>query len=294
MFNKFFQYHTWNIGFVEQPVEQILVNEYTDLTIHWLKHSYKDLFFADPFLLSVDEKYIQVLVEEFPYYKKKGVISLLTIDKQYNLLSKKTICNQPYHQSYPFILRFDNEIRVIPEASQSGALYSYRLNIEKGILEDKQMLINEPLLDSTIVYKDGLWWLFATKRGANSNKDLFIYYSENPLGGYNLISQEPVKKDLSGARPAGYVVNIDGDFYRVVQVCEHSYGEAVRIYKINILTKQSFEESFVKEIRLTDSIYSEGFHTLNGLQNLCVVDGLREDKVICRKILNELKNKIGK
>ena len=76
--NKAF-YYTWNIGFVERNVEDIIVSDDTMVDVHWVKHNYKDRFFADPFILSVNDKVIKVLVEDFPYYDKYGMISLLML-----------------------------------------------------------------------------------------------------------------------------------------------------------------------------------------------------------------------
>lgn len=45
------------------------------LNIHWMKHSYTDRWFADPYLLEVTDKQIVVLVEEFCYKLRKGRIA---------------------------------------------------------------------------------------------------------------------------------------------------------------------------------------------------------------------------
>ena len=55
-------YHTWNIGFVEKSVEAIVSSKETSIEVHWIKHQYKNRFFADPFILSADDKYIKVLL----------------------------------------------------------------------------------------------------------------------------------------------------------------------------------------------------------------------------------------
>lgn len=151
-------YHTWNIGFIEQSIESVVKSKKGEFHVHWVKHNYKDRFFADPFLLSADDKHLKVLVEDFPYYHKKGMISLLTIDrKTYNLLERKVILKQPFHMSYPFIMRDNggNVKWVAPEASMSGKLYRYTINPNNHLLENQEVLVSEPLLDSTIVEYNG-------------------------------------------------------------------------------------------------------------------------------------------
>lgn len=287
-------YHTWNIGFVELSIEDIVKSDSTQIPVHWVKHSYKDRFFADPFILSVDEKEIRVLVEDFPYYDKRGVISLLKIDrKTYTLLQRQVVLKQPYHMSYPFILRKDKgDILVAPEASQSGNLYYYSLNQCTTMLENQRLLVNEPLLDSTIVEYNGLWWLFCTKRGEASNRDLFIYYADVPEGPWIQHAKNPVVQNDAMARPAGYLVKDGNILYRVIQKCDKCYGEAVNVSKVTKLTTTEFEETFVKELRTQKDEYAHCFHTLNGLDNLTVVDGVRRQFAPLRRVIYETRNKL--
>ena len=287
-------YHTWNIGFVELSPEDIVKSDSTQIQVHWVKHSYKDRFFADPFVLSVDDKEIRVLVEDFPYYDKRGVISLLTIDrKTYTLLEKKVVLKQPFHMSYPFILRKDDgDIWIAPEASQSGNLFYYSMNQRSEMLENQRLLVNEPLLDSTIVKYNGQWWLFCTKRGDASNRDLFIYYSGNPEGPWMPHAKNPVISDMAMARPAGYFVEDGEVLYRVIQKCDRHYGEAINISKVMKLSTTEYEEVFVKELRAQKDEYDHSFHTINGFGNITVVDGVRMQFAPIRRVLYEIRNKL--
>lgn len=294
LLNKLY-YHTWNIGFIECSIEEILLSNSKQVNVHWLKHNYKDRFFADPFILSIDNNEIKVLVEDFPYYDKRGIISLLIIDrKSYKLKEKREILKQPFHMSYPFIMRkSDGTIWVAPEASQSGNLYRYNYNIESNALEDKEVLLQEPVLDSTIIEYEGKFWLFCTKRGENSNKQLFIYYADKPEGPWNAHLKNPVVSNLSMSRPAGYMKILDGIIYRVSQKCDVSYGEAINVSRIDKLSEKEFKETFIKELRAQKDMYSGGFHTINGLDNICVVDGNNHyDFAPFRRLWYEFRNKI--
>ena len=292
--NKFF-YNTWNIGFIENSTIGILNSIDSNIKVHWLKHPYKDRFFADPFILSVKDDFILVLVEEFPYYNKKGVISLLKVDrKTYALIEKKEVLKQPFHMSYPFIMRKDSgEIWVAPESSQSGNLYYYSINPDSMMLENQKLLVPEPLLDSTIVEYNDMWWLFCTKRGSASNKDLHIFYSKKPEGPWTAHTANPVVKSAATARPAGYLLKDGSTLYRLVQKCDKRYGEAVNVTRVDVLSTTEFKETFIKELRLQNDIYSNGFHTLNELDGLVVVDGNRKRFAPLRKIVYEFRNKFN-
>ena len=61
----------YNIGFFDYNPENLSQGE---CSVAWLRHPYKDRFFADPFILSVDDDEIKVLVEDFEYRRWKGCI----------------------------------------------------------------------------------------------------------------------------------------------------------------------------------------------------------------------------
>lgn len=275
LLNKFC-YNNWNIGFVERDIREVILSEDTQINVHWMKHNYKDRFFADPFLYSVNDKEIKVLVEDFPYYDKRGMISLLTVERNnYELIDKKVVLKQPFHMSYPFICRNENEeIWVSPEASHSGMLSRYQLDPTAGILFNQKTIMQERLLDSTIIKYNGKWWLFCTKRGKDSNRCLYVYYSDQPEGPYQGHAKNPVVNNMSFARPAGNMIIDNGILYRVSQECSRSYGEYINITKIKQLTDLNYEEDFCKSIKAQQDEYSDGLHTLNGIGGLCVVDGL--------------------
>lgn len=263
--------NSWNVGFIEDSVSSVIDKGTAE--VHWLKHPYKDRFFADPFILDYDDKEIIALVEEFPYRNKREIISSLTIDRNsYELKEKKQLCSEAYHLSYPFILRIDDKIFVIPESSKSGGLFSYVYR--DGKMLDKSLVMDEPLLDSTIIFRDGLWWLFCTKRGKYSNRDLFVYYSKHPLNEYHSVNMESIKSDFYSSRPAGNMIVKDNELLRVTQNCVHSYGENVVITKVNTLTTDSFNEKVLKEIDVRSENYKIGFHTINEYKGLTIVDGL--------------------
>lgn len=294
LFSKAY-YKIWNIGFIEKSISDVILSDNIYEKVRWVIHNYKDRFFADPFILSIDDNTIKVLVEDFPYYNKKGVISVLYIErKTYRLINKKVVLRQPFHMSYPFIIRKeDGSIWVAPESSSCGALYIYKMDPTTLMLEDRKVIISEPLVDSTIIDYRGLNWLFCTKKGEDSNRKLYIYYAENPEGPYTEHPGNPVVVDDTMARPAGSMFKDGETLYRVIQKCDKAYGEYINVSRIDTLSTTEFKESFVKELRAEDSIYSNAFHTINGYGDICVVDGLRVKFAPLRRLWYEIRNKFG-
>ena len=92
----------WNIGFIYESLDKILLG--APISIKVVKHNYKDGWFADPFILDVDENYICLLVEELYYPTGKGRISKLTIQRKNNrLLKVEPILQLSSHLSFPAI-----------------------------------------------------------------------------------------------------------------------------------------------------------------------------------------------
>lgn len=285
-------YHTWNIGFIEREISDVILSDECQFQVKWIIHNYKDRFFADPFILEKNDKEIKVIVEEYPFFRKKGIISLLTINRDtYELIERKVVLEQPYHMSYPYIYRTnDNKIWIAPEASMSGCLYKYTMNPQNHMLENQELLINEPVVDSTIIQHDGKYWLFCTKRGEDSNRKLYIYHSKTSFGPWTTHHMAPAVDNCQLARPAGSMIKINGSIYRVVQKNDKSYGEAINVTRIDKLSVSDFKETFIKQICAQKDRYSCGFHTINGYEDICVVDGLHKEFAPFRRLLFEFVN----
>ena len=293
-------YNRWNIGFIEQSASELICSQRTTFSVRWLQHCLYDRFFADPFILSYDSHTIQVLVEEYPYDIKRGLISRLIIDrKSYTLLDKKVLLDMPFHQSFPYIYRSGSRIYVIPESSASGHLYRYTYNEQNCTLSQQEVLLLERVLDPTFVCHQENEYLFCTKRGEGANSDLYLYSRDmnQPNASFRPCCRQPICHDADAARPAGYILSIGDTLYRVTQVCSRQYGEWVKVYRITDLSPDTFSQEFVKDIHLELSPFHSAFHTLNGWNELTVVDGIKREfrpllrlKCECKYMMSFLKD----
>lgn len=124
----------WCIGFITDDVADVVKAERLD--IHWMKHGYKDRWFADPYLLEVTDTRIVLLVEEFCYKLRKGRIARLVVSRpSYELEDMKIVLELPTHLSFPVIYEKGGEVYVMPENSKSGGISLYRYNAEAEMLE---------------------------------------------------------------------------------------------------------------------------------------------------------------
>ena len=122
----------YNIGFVDNTYEDIISGK--PLSVKWMAHSYKDSWFADPFILDVTDTQIYLLVEDFYYPIGRGRISLLKVNrKTYVCEERIPLLTLNTHLSFPAIFRIGNEVFVYPESGLSGKLKLYRYENEKMI-----------------------------------------------------------------------------------------------------------------------------------------------------------------
>ncbi len=258
----------WNVGIIEKSAEELLSGE--DYKIRWVKHSYRDRFFADPFLLDTDQDFYYILAEEMPFYSFLGRIVKLKINKNTMKLAERSVLiESEVHLSYPFVYKD----KIIPEAYRGGSCIAY----DKETLE-KEEIISHGLIDQTFLEYDGKQWIFATD-GDNQLCGLKIFYKDFNDNTWHEHSKNPVKQDIKTSRPGGHFFKIGDNLYRPVQDSEKLYGERIRIMRVDKLTVDEFEETEVKEFSSKGfPPYDLGFHTFNAEDGFTVVDGYKEYK----------------
>lgn len=267
----------WSIGLCRGDIKDIIRRKTFDQNIKWLPLKSFDHFQADPFLLKTKDGNINILHEDFPFDDYYGRISVMTMDNNFREIKHKVLLDTKSHLSYPFTFTENNKTFVFPEAGHSGKLSCYEYDRSQETMNFLKVIIDLPLLDSTIIKKGGKYWLFGTLYGEDSHNKLYIFYSDNLLGPYTPHPQNPVKNSLNGSRPAGNFIEVDGVIYRPSQNCENQYGESITINKLNILNEFQFDEephmliSIDRRNLNNKRIYT--IHTLNIIDDIIAVDG---------------------
>lgn len=271
-YSKFLYNQNWNIGFSIDTVESFLTNKKLS-KVQWMKHSYRDRFFADPFVLKVKQDKIILLVEELIFTEVKGRIVKLTVDIRTKLLLERIVVLElDTHLSYPAIFKNGDEIYIYPENSAAGSLTLYRFNDESNKISQVKTLINEPLADSTIFYHNGKFWLIATK-APQSQENAYLYSSNSFDGEYSIVCKTPVAIHNCCARPAGNVFKYGNFIYRPAQICVNRYGEGISIQKVNFINSNTYSETTEFTINPKSFKYNLGLHTINFYDKGCVIDG---------------------
>lgn len=258
----------WELGFVEAPLDDFLQNDkLVNTPIHWLDmNGYKEGWFADPFLLSVDNDTIVVLCEEMYFKTRFGRISRLTITrKDFKLIAvDPVIAYSETHFSFPYITRNNKgEIRIIPECGYTGQQPVYLYDPITNRCHVERILVQDHLADAAIAEINGKQRLFA----CNMEHEVITTATllEYPLPEKNeLPSKKPIqtyKFQTYIARNAGTWFSYKGNLYRPAMDNNYKYGGAVIMQKIDVVGDSL---TFKDLTRLTSPRKNDiGMHTFN-------------------------------
>ena len=272
MIKKIYQRLTnrlWTIGFLQNPIEDLTVGK--PLRVEWMKHSYKDRWFADPFVLDVDDNNIYILAEEYYMPIHRAYIAKLTIDRNTKeLIETKPILKLKTHLSYPAIIRRDGNIYIYPESGESGKLILYKYDTKTNSLSEVVELLNENVGDATYTNLFGEDLLFCTLPPLYNDEVLHIY-RKNEDGEY--VHSEKILFEDKIARMAGDFFRVGSKIYRPAQDCNKSYGNGLVIQEVS----REGEKWLFKDVHRyysPNKRYPLGIHTLNQYKGVMVVDAV--------------------
>ena len=150
---KKFEILTYNVGFITKGLDAVMEEGIKKGDIVWMKHRYKDRFFADPFLLMSDETYFYLLCEEYIFWEEKGKITLLKVRRDdFTLVGRRVVIEEETHLSFPFC-RYGESV-VFPESSASGKYTAYILNPDTLEVISKKIILEEGTIDAVILEKE--------------------------------------------------------------------------------------------------------------------------------------------
>ena len=170
-----------------------------------------------------------------------------------------------------------------PEAHRSGGLTLYRASAFPDRWAPATRLeLDTPAIDPTVFRHGGLWWIAYAPDGPQSAKQgrLHLAYADSIVGPWRTHPGNPVRIDRASSRPGGPPFLADGQLMLPVQDCTKSYGGALRLLHIHVLTPDRFEADAGPAIRAPTSAkeFRDGLHTLSACGNHTLIDVKRIDR----------------
>ena len=271
---KKFEILTYNIGFVVKSLDDIMTKGISKSDIIWMRHSYKDRYFADPFLLDSDSEFLYVICEEYFFWEEKGKITLLKVRrKDYSLTDREVIIEEKTHLSFPFC-EYGGDI-IIPESSASDKYLAYKIDKKTMEITSKEILLEEGTIDAIVYTNAEGVWLLTGKKNIPST-ELYLY-KQDSNGKFRACSDTPVLANNREARSAGRIFEWKGKTYRPVQDCKERYGKQTKIMEVLQLNADGYSAKEHITLNSFDNPpYNETMHTFNVYDECIVVDGSKD------------------
>lgn len=272
----------WRPLIVEAPLDEIVRRGSLDgFAFRWLPAGPDLTFSADPFAIWRDGL-LFIFVENFDYRTAHGTIAVHVLDDRLRWIESRTVLQEPWHLSYPFVFEWLGDVWMMPEGCASGTQALYRAADFPWRWEKAHHITLDVVpLDATPFRHDGRWWLFYGTAGSAGERltQLNLAWAEDISGPWTPHPANPVFSDPHGARPGGSAWASNGQVVLPVQDCRASYGSALRLLHITTLTEHGFAAHVGQTLHAPADAapFIEGCHTLSAAGPMTLIDVKKRD-----------------
>jgi hypothetical protein len=273
--DRLFRHPQWNIGIVDSPIHAFLGSE-PDLPIRWYPLSGRGAFLADPFGVRRGADGT-VLCEHFEYRRGRGTIRAIEVTRGRFAPGQREVLRLPSHLSYPCTVEHAGRLLCIPEALQTNEIALFELDGTGGGLTRVASIVTDvAAMDPTLFPHAGRWWLVYVDGARGTEADLHVWHAPAPDGPWHPHRANPVKTDVTSARPAGVPFEHEGNLYRPAQDCSQRYGARVVLNRVTRLSAEEFREEPVAWVApRAGEAFPAGRHTLTSFGDHTLIDGHR-------------------
>lgn len=271
----FCYWEQWHIGIVEDDIEEIISSDFRIKNIKWLPQLKNYQFVADPFGIRYNGR-LFIMAELWDSTDPKGKI--VWSDESSSFSKWNILFDHKTHLSYPFLLKRGKRIYCLPESAESGDYVLYTAGDFPCTWNNGEILFSDfKMADASVLFYNNKYWLFAVKDNGDSAFELYIWFSDRINGGWAAHPLNPVKRDITSARPAGPPFVKNNILYRPAQDCSDSYGSRVAINRVEVLTETDYREEVAGIVKgFENSPYPDGMHTFSIIDDVVVVDAKRK------------------
>lgn len=219
---------------------------------------------ADPFLF-VNNDTLYLFYEEQIRLGGKGIIKMISTQDLEKWSEPITVLSEKFHLSFPNVFQYENNIYMLPETGDDFSLKLYKPSTGlKKWSHHKTLLSGKKYVDSSIIFKDDVYYLF-TSLYENGDYKLMLYMSRTIDGEYEIHPCSPIAYGKNNGRCGGSVFEFENKLYRPTQLCERYYGEGLKINEITTLSESRFSENVLFDRIIPNKLkfYSIGGHHFN-------------------------------
>jgi len=261
----------WSVHYIKGNYNEISMRKATKIS------NPKGRFFADPFVVSHNNKNI-IFLEDYFYKEKKAVISAVEIisSKEYNILG--TVIQEDFHLSYPFVFKVKNELYMVPESSEKKSIRLYKC-IEFPLKWEYQydLISDIDAVDTTIHFIDGKYWLFTNSNynTTEHNSILECFYADSPISKeWKAHPKNPILFE-NGGRNGGYVKDAEKNILISQKYGFDRYGKSLEIREIEFLNEKDYKLNRIMNIKPNFDRKIKGLHHLSSNETFTCFDTLK-------------------
>jgi hypothetical protein len=232
-------------------------------------------YFSDPFLLERDGR-TYIFFEHFVWATGRAHVSSVELTDAGPTVPRFELA-RPHHLSYPFVFEHEDEVFMVPEAGDARTIELVRAATLPGHWEPVATLMDDvEAYDTTLLRRDGRWWLFVTiaMPGGPKDNELFVFYAPTLDSEWTAHPLNPVVSDVRCARPAGRIFERDGRLIRPAQDCSGRYGRAIVWREITHLGTLTYRERTIGRFDPESIRGAIGTHTYDVSERYEVTDWL--------------------
>jgi hypothetical protein len=198
-------------------------------------------FVADPFLIKEGAIW-NLFFEVYNRATDQGDLAVATSRNTWQWHYEQVILDEPFHLSYPYVFKWEDDYYLIPESYQANAVRLYKADQFPTKWSFVTTLVEgRDYVDNSIAYYDGHWWLFSS---VTSNDTLYLFMADQLTGPYVEHPLSPiVEANKHKARPSGRVLVYQDQLYRYTMDVDPSIGtHLVWAYEITEITPTRYSE----------------------------------------------------
>jgi hypothetical protein len=202
------------------------------------------VYVADPFMVQDGDAW-HMFLEVLNGETGRGEIALASSQDARHWTYRHIVLREPFHLSYPYVFRWENDYYMIPESYQANSVRLYKATrFPSEWSFATELLTGEGFEDSSIFRFNDRWWLFNDlAQPPYYAGTLRLYSSDHLINGWAEHPQSPiVSNDPHIARPAGRVLIWNDRVIRFTQDCAPVYGIQVRAFELTELTTSAYHE----------------------------------------------------
>lgn len=261
---------------------------------------------ADPFLFVQNDRLF--LFYESKKWKSPGVLKMVSTTDLKHWTKPKTVLQEPYHLSFPWVFEEDGQVYMLPETGADNSIRVYKA-INHALTEFKfvkelhrfhgDAVITQGYGDSCIYKKGGKYYLFTQLQYKDHVNTMELYVSDSLMGEYHLHPCSPIQHNQKIGRNAGSLMGYEGKLLRFSQDCTNRYGDNVHISEITHITPSEYEEKVIQENIIPTGIpfYKEGGHQFHAIEFkdtwIVATDAKEYHRLLMQRILSRIRRMFG-